>query len=490
MAQKIGDIMRTTKLGNGRSIFRSAAHPKIRQPNFGGPRRAEEKVHAGRCTCHDGPSAACPWHLGRFSEMPQPGEEIPRVHGLSNGAWSLFLVIWRGIHNMARKSARDHKLYRYAPGRLRLSRAVGGRNARTRERAADGSFAAIRCWEKGQCDPSTVTAYLRELEACVLIENRLPLIKVVRRCRYEAEIIMQRELLEPTKAAYKAVRPWLIDAETDGKNQPGDVGSRPLSFKESGSRDVWSPDCGTPNRLRSGKMEGEHEVETYNVSGEAELAVSAVGNAPWFRDLAMKVGSPASAMNQVRRMVRRLTGENVPLEDILNAVQALTETWVRGTGMPKSIMGWLFTGARKRWRPKDKLYELEPVAVGAGTVASLGGRDDERRLSGPDPRNPWAVRPLERDGVTPVSSAFEPPSGAPAATSGAGGSDEAPVEETPDDTNVYGTEAWKEEMRALQAKMNEQHAERLKAEAAEREQRRAERAARLGVRKNPWGEGA
>ena len=464
MPQHVSDILRGTKLGNGASIFRKAVNSKVRLPSFG-RHRAEDKVNAGRCTCKDGPNPSCPWHLGRHSELPQPGEEIPRIKGLSNGAWALFLVVWRGIHNMRRMSARKGKHYIYAPGRLRLSRAVGGRNKRTRERdEMTGGFAYKVCWEKGACDLSTVSSYLRELEIACVLDTGVPIIKVIRRCRYEAEIVMQRELLEPTKPSYKVVRPWEVDdAQRKGFDlaKSGQSSSPHPSGEVSG--DGSTPYFGTPHRLGCGNTISEHDVGTYKPNRDAELAVLGAYNCGWWKDLVDEYGSKAAAGSAIRRVWSVLEREGVPLDDLTAAYRLLTEQWVKGR-VPKSFIGWLINAARKRLRPADEHRELEPVHAAASPIACLadaaGGRVE--------PVNDvWAVKYDDPD--------YERHHGTRQDWSGYGGGGGLPTAAPPqpeeEDASAFDLEALKA---------------RLDAQAAVREQAAKDARVERNKRLRPW----
>lgn len=476
MAQHISDLL-APRRGNGQSIFQIARDPRIRLPKLPGegivPIRDRLTPRSCLCTA-DRVALGCPWHLGRHSEPVGIDETIPRLHGVSSGAWAAFLVIWRGIKWAAQKGAKEGKLVKYTPGRFRLARAVGGRNARTRQRdPLTKRFASVRSWEKGECDEGTITAYLHELASCVLPENGLPVIGWIRRSRTEAEIVMNRELLEPSKPAYRVRRAWELLQTDPAADLTGPAVTASNSGGESPPVDNPSSIGGLPYRLRPCNPTSQHDLGTYVTDGRRSVTVNAAVAEPWWPSVVAEAGHEGAARALIRNLTRMLIRDSVDIGDLLNAYAVATEAYLRNGKVPKSWSKWLYTAAKNRYRTKEQVRALEPVAAIIGG-AELAETARQRIAIGHDA--PDASPELAAAGGAPPD---QPPG------SGGGGYDPDGDDGMQDDPDAI-----RRIVEETRARMEAAHAERRAADDAEKAARRAEREQRLGGRQNPWGNGA
>jgi hypothetical protein len=405
--------------GGGKRLLAEAASSKA-PSRLRLPRRTiplAERLTKRSCTCATGRTLACPWHLGRHSNPPATEEGIPRIRGLSTGAWLLFLVIWRGHRWASERTVRDQakdeaaSSTHYAPGRLRLARAVGGRNAATRDRNEDGTLSTGLSYEKGACDLGTITDYLAELLAVRLAHNGLPLVVAVRRCRREQVLVLNPELIEdPRPGGYVVVRPW------DFRPPPPSGSSG-----EAGS-DVDPLLSEIPHRLRSRIAEWHHDVGTQaRTKPASEILIATAMGSSWWQLFVSSVGNEREARKSLRFLLRRLAQEGVGIDRLFAVFDLLEHYREKGNQLPDSWIGWMFSAARGGWhiprRAEDIRRDLEEQAEGIRRQALLleqaardeisRGRDEVAREMTDDERAEWHASFLAKLTGSPPSAVVD-----------------------------------------------------------------------------------
>lgn len=360
--------------GTGRRIFALGTRPpRVRNTRDRRPPPLSERITPRACTC-DGKSglARCPYHLGRYSQPPRLDEGIPRIHGVSTGAWSLFLVVLRGIRWAIEKASSEGKSVRYNPGRLRLQRAVGGRNARTRPRDEHGRPGTGPSYEKGSCDPSTITAYLHELR-CAILPNGEPLCRTYRHSGIEMDVWLHPDVVLHPASVYRVTMSW---EHSDGglgtgvpTPTPHTVGSGAGGSTEHAGSSLALSLEEPPYRLREGIEKWQAEVES-EVRG---LAVAPLAERySWWPAFVEAAGSVAEARRDLRWVTRQLRRDGIPPAALVNVFLLLAHARERGHKAPRVWKAWMLKAARSGWAAPDRA-PAPGEALPAPVVTSLDG---------------------------------------------------------------------------------------------------------------------
>lgn len=315
----------------------------------------EDRVNPRMCTCDSKPGK-CPWHLGRFSTPPRLDEPhpIPRIKGISHGAWLLFVALHRGMWWAVEGSRPD-----FSPGRKRMRRYIGGRNARTRPLDELGRPSVGPRYEKGEADASTVTAYLHELRGARLYDGR-PLLYTQRHPNAPMSIHLHPEVLVDPQESYETKMVWELGTDVLAHPEP----TTPNGASARSAESDTSLSEMTLSRLGGCTPKPQGDVETETVPA---LLAEAAGSS-WWASWVESVGSLEYARRELGRSLRQLLRkEKVTSEAVRHVFALLTFNRERQHKQPGSYMGWFLTACRKGWHvpaPKD------PAAAAAALIAA------------------------------------------------------------------------------------------------------------------------